>query len=212
MRLSNRKSLFVLFALATILATGLPARSQGDAGREVVQELVTLFSAWSDQRAGRPIFAAAARHIDYGTMAELSFTPAQWDGFTSAQKRDLIESFQKLVEDRYYMRWHKLFLRSRLTIASEAKAGGDTYVRTFLTHGKDEDTVIWRLRPRNGDPMVISLDVNGKDLINRLSERFQKQLKKHGANGLVVWLKKEAEELEEAEDTPANLRRSASSN
>lgn len=188
----------------------LPAAAQ-DSGRQTVQELVTLFSAWHEKHGAKTIFAAAARHIDYATMAEVAFTPAQWDSFNSWQKMELVENFEKLVEERYYERWHKLFLRSRLTISSEAKAGGDTYVKTFLTHGGDEDTVIWRLRPRNGEPMVISLDVNGKDLVSRLADRFQHQLKKRGPDGLVAWMKHEAEEhADDADDCPSNLRQSAS--
>lgn len=200
-------SILIAFAL---LQPAVPALAQST-GKGTVQELVTLFSAWSGQPGRHSIFDAAARHIDYSTMAELAFTPAQWDAFTASEKRDLTHSFQRLVESRYYMRWHKLFLRSRLTIANEARAGGDIYVKTYVTEGKDEDTVIWRLRPRNGEPMVISLDVNGKDLVGRLSDRFQKQLKKRGAQGLVAWLKNQAsnQDDETADESSAVLRKAA---
>jgi ABC-type transporter MlaC component len=180
--------------------TALPAEAQVT-GKETVQSLFTLFSAWSEGTARQSIFEEAARHIDYATMAELAFTPAQWDTFSPPQKRQLISSFRTLIEAKYYKRWQKLFLRARLSIASEARAGSDIYVKTFLTEGKYEDTVIWRLRLRNGEPMVVSLNVNGKDLITRISPRFQRKLRHHGPQAVVVWLKDEAdEESEERED------------
>jgi ABC-type transporter MlaC component len=170
-------------------------------GRDVVQDLVTLFSAWSNGRGRHTIYDEASHHIDFPTMTEMAFTPAQWDAFTTVQKRDLIASFRTLVENRYYKRWHKLFLRSRLTVANEARAGGDIYVKTYVTEGRTEDTVIWRLHPHSGEPMVVSLNVNGKDLVNRLSERFQKQLKKRGAPGLVAWMKNQAIDDEDDNDS-----------
>jgi ABC-type transporter MlaC component len=196
----------VVFGLA-VAQTGIPSRAQNN-GKEAVQELVTLFSAWSDQRGRRNIFDAAAQHIDYQTMAEMAFTRPQWDSFTVEQKREMVQSFRSLVENRYYKRWHKLFLRSHLNIANEAKAGSDTYVKTYLTQGKDDDTVIWRLHPRGGELMVVDLNVNGRDLITRLSERFQKQLKKRGANGLIAWIKEQAHD-DKDEDEISTLRAAA---
>jgi len=181
-----------LFLMAALVLSQSAVFAQ-TTGRETVQELFTLFSAWSSKQSQARIFTEAAQHIDYPTMAEMAFTPAQWDSFAPAEKKELIRSFRTLVENRYYERWHKLFLRSRLNIANEAKAGGDIYVKTYITEGKSEDTVIWRLRPRGGEPMVISLDVNGKDLVSRLSDRFQKQLKKRGPQGLIAWMKNKAD-------------------
>lgn len=207
----NKRTTSLILIAGTLAGMSCSAAFAQLSGKETVQQLVTLFSAWSDGRGRRSIFEEAAQHIDYPTMAEMSFTPAQWDAFSPAQKRDMINSFRSLVENRYYRRWHKLFLRSRLTVANEAKAGGDIYVKTFVTQGKDEDTVIWRLRPHNGEPMVVSLNVNGKDLISRLSDRFQKQLKKRGTQGLVAWIKTEAEDrkADDEEDAAASRRAAA---
>lgn len=207
----NKVILLSLLTALSLSPLALPAVAQAS-GKETVQQLVTLFSAWGDGRGRSNIFEAAAHHIDYPAMAEMSFTAVQWDSFAPAQRRDLIGSFRTLVENRYYKRWHKLFLRSRLTVANEAHAGGDIYVKTFVTEGKDEDTVIWRLRPHNGEPMVVSLNVNGKDLISRLSDRFQKQLKRKGTQGLVAWMKSQADDETEATDSESGtvFRRAAS--
>jgi ABC-type transporter MlaC component len=180
-----------------------------DACRENIQELVTLFSASSI--INRDICDAAARHIDYAQMTEMAFKPAQWQQLTIAQRKEIVSNFRILVENRYYERWHKLFLRSRLTIASEAKAGSDTYVKTYLTQGKDEDTVVWRLHPKAGEPMVVNLNVNGKDLLERLSGRFQRTLEKRGPAALVAWMRSKADldddEAESAGSRPQTAQR-----
>ena len=204
---STVKSIVLALALSLAQSTAFAQTT----GKEAVQELFTLFSAWSSSQNQTHIFEEAARHIDYPVMAESAFTPAQWDTFTPAQKRELISSFRTLVENRYYQRWHKLFLRSHLNITSEAKAGSDTYVKSYITEGKSEDTVIWRLRPKGADMMVISLDVNGKDLVDRLSERLQRHLKKGGPAGLISWIKDKAdiEEDEASNSSSSNSRREA---
>lgn len=167
-----------------------------ESGRETVQELATLFAAYSQKGPNQNILDAAAKRIDFGTMTELVFTPAQWAGLNPVEKKEITIGFRKLVEKRYYTRWQKMFNRGKLQVASEAKAGPDTFVKTFLTKpGEDEsDSVIWRTRSRNGDFVVISVNVNGKDLVSRLSPRFQKALEKRGANGLVAWMKDRADE------------------
>ena len=170
-----------------------------DSSRENIQELVTLFSASST--VNKDICDAAAKRIDYAQMTEMAFKPAQWQQLSVAQRKDIVANFRKLVENRYYERWHKLFLRSRLTIASEAKAGSDTYVKTYLTQGKDEDTVIWRLHPRAGEPMIVNLNVNGKDLLERLSGRFQKTLEKRGPEALVAWMRAKADHDDDEADS-----------
>jgi ABC-type transporter MlaC component len=206
-------SLTVAALLSASFVHSVPVLAQCS-GSNTVQELVTLFSAWSSPDSRHSIFVEAARHIDYNTMAEMAFQPKQWDSFSPLQKREVVQAFRTLVETRYYQRWHKLFLRSHLTIASEAKAGGDIFVKTYVAEGKDDDddTVIWRLRARNGELMVISMDVNGKDFVNRLSSRFQKQLKKRGPEGLISWLKDEADEDEVDVEAAGNAtaRRAAS--
>lgn len=208
MKNGNRYKSLLLAAALTMCQAAAFAQVTG---KEAVQELFTLFSAWSSPQNKAHIFEEAAHRIDYATMAETAFTPAQWDSFTPSQKRDLIQSFQVLVENRYYQRWHKLFLRSHLSITGEAKAGADTYVKTHLTEGKDDDTVIWKLRSKGGEPMIISLDVNGKDLVGRLSERFQRQLKKRGPQGLITWIKDKADvdEDEGNNEAASNSRREA---
>src|ERR1700722_13354874 len=148
---SKKQIIVALIAAAWLAAPAMSPALAQVSGKDTVVELGTLFSAWSSPRSRHNIFDEAARHIDYTTMAQMTFTPAQWDSFAPAQKKELVQAFRSLVENRYYRRWHKLFLRSRLTVANEAKADGDIFVKTYVTEGKDEDTVIWRLRSHKAD-------------------------------------------------------------
>lgn len=175
-------------------AFGSPLSANADTGSQAVQDLATLFAAYSHEGPNQNILDAAAKRIDFPAMTEMVFKPAQWASLTPVEKREVTLAFRKLVEKRYYTRWHKMFNRGKLQIAGEAKAGPDTFVKTFLTEpGEDEsDSVIWRTRSKNGDHVLVSMSVNGKDLVSRLSPRFQKALEKRGANGLVAWMKERA--------------------
>lgn len=191
--MSKLHATILFFAFSAGLA-GAPSFAT-ETGKDTVQDLTTLFSAYSEKGANQNILDAAAKRIDFPGMTELLFTPAQWTSLGAAERKHITESFRKLVESRYYPRWQKIFSRSRLAVAGEAKAGNDVYVKTFLTKpGEDEsDTVLWRLRPKGNESVVVSLSVNGKDLVSRLRGRFQKGLQKHGPNGLVAWMKGKAD-------------------
>lgn len=198
----------VMVMLSAVLWAGVfPCQAQ--TGKNTVQELVTLFSAWSDKGRNKDICDAVARHIDYGGMAELSLTKAQWEKIGPTQRKELIASFKALVERRYYPRWHKTFLKGKLSFASEASTAGDTYVKTFLSTGDDEDTVIWRLHLKGSELVVLSLNVNGKDLLTRLSARFQRQMEKHGFEGLIAWLKEKSDDEDPDESSVADKRSTA---
>ncbi len=199
--------LVMLIAVAGLVCALTPASAQ--TGKNTVQELVTLFSAWSNKGKNADICDAAAKHIDYAGMAELSLTRSQWDKLSRDQKKELAASFRNLVEQRYYPRWHKTFLKGKLSFASEASTAGDTYVKTFLSTSKDDDTVIWRLHPSGNELVVLSLNVNGKDLLGRLSTRFQHQMEKHGFEGLLSWLKDKSDDEESDESSAADKRSTA---
>lgn len=179
--------LIMLFALTPKVGA---AGGAGVSSKTTVQEIFTLFSGWSATTKSKQIFDEAATKIDYQGMAEAALKPAQWEQMTALERKEYTSTFRQLVEDRYYQRWHKLFQRSQLIFVSENKKNNETLVKTLLNHGKDDgDTVIWRLRGPAGQSRVISLDVNGRDLLVRLSDRFQKQFERKGASGLIAWIK-----------------------
>jgi ABC-type transporter MlaC component len=185
-----RPTIILLIMLFSLISKDAVAGGLGVSSKTTVQEIFTLFSGWSATSKSKQIFEEAATKIDYQGMAEAALKPTQWEQMTALEKKEYTSTFRQLVEDRYYQRWHKLFQRSQLIFVSETKKNNETLVKTVLNHGKDDgDTVVWRLRGTAGQSRVISLDVNGRDLLVRLSDRFQKQFERKGAIGLIVWIK-----------------------
>ena len=168
-------------------------------GKTAVFDLVSLFSSWSGDDVDSAISQAAAKHIDFAGMAEHALGTVQWEQLGPSKKREFVATFRKLVEHRYYHRWHKIFKKGKLTWLGEANAAGDTIVKTLLTVGKKKDPVVWRLRLVDGDLKVLNLSVGDKDLLQRLNARFQRHLQKDGFDGLMAWLKDKLDEDDEPE-------------
>lgn len=182
------RTLILVIACLAALSLAVPAEAQS--GKNVVQDLVTLFAGWSGNDDDRSVFEPAARHIDYQEMAESSVGQAQWNKLNATQKREFISVLRRLVENRYYPRWHQIFRKGKLAIVSESTVKNEVQVKTMLSLGKKKTYVTWRLRHSNsGELMVVSLTVGEKDLLARMTERFQKQIAKSGIEGLMVWLR-----------------------
>lgn len=182
------RTINLLITLLILLSCTLPANAQ--TGKAVVQDLVTLFSDWSGDDDDHTINEPAARHIDYQEMAETSVGQTQWNKLNATQKREFVSALRHLVENRYYRRWHHIFYKGKLTILSETTTRNELWVKTMLSIGKKQSYVTWRLRRNNnGEPMVVSLTVGEKDLLTRMTVRFQKQIAKSGIEGLIAWLK-----------------------
>lgn len=190
MKISNSNASAVIVFLLTLAGSnGGAAPAANATGHTVVQKLYTVFSDWNSGAKSQNVFGQVDQYIDYNGMAEAALEPSQWNSMNSGQKQQYIASFRKLVEDRYYERWHKIFAHSKLTFGSEATQGQDTYVTTYLTSPKtEEQDIIWRLHPEGGTLKVISLNVDNKDLVGRIGPRLQKVFQKHGSYGLVQWL------------------------
>ncbi|MBI4532462.1 MAG: ABC transporter substrate-binding protein [Candidatus Melainabacteria bacterium] len=195
------KKLIVPLFAGVLLASSVLAQT----GKTAVADLVTLLSAWSGDNLDSIISNAAAKHIDFAGMAECALGKVQWDRLGPARKREFVATFRRLVEHRYYRRWHKIFHKGTLAYVSEANASDDTIVKTLLRVGKKEDVVIWRLRSSDGDLKVISLSVEGKDLLKRLNARFQRHLQKDGFDGLMAWLKDKLDEDDDLETSSAAI-------
>ena len=184
----------LIVALALSMAH-FPAGAQ--TGRTAVHDLVTLFTTWDGKSVNADLSGAAAKHIDYSGMAARAIGQTEWDKLSPGQQREFVTTFRKLVEHRYYPRWHKLFRKGTVSYLSESSANGDVLVRTRLLVGKKRDTLIWRLHQGAGDFLVINLTVGEKDLLSRLSARFHRLMKDDGFDGMMAWLKDKLDEDDE---------------
>jgi ABC-type transporter MlaC component len=187
----------ISFFLLLIMANPSTAIKVQQKGKPIIETIVRIFSTWN----GRPdpvTYSRAAQYIDYETMAQRALGPSQWRKITSVERKEFTDAFRALVEKRYYIRWHKLFGKSKLTYLGEHSSDGDTLVKTKLDLGKKEDLLIWRLHKKGNSEKIVSLAVNERDLLSKIQSRFQKRLTKTTFPRFLAWLKDKAEVGEES--------------
>ena len=188
----KKVGLALCLVILFIALAGLSVSAQS--GQKVIKELVVLFSTWSGKSPNHNIFNQAAQYIDFAGMAQASLGENNWARLTSKQQEQFVIAFRKLVEQRYYPRWHKIFCHGHINYIGQTNTSNDTIVKTALSVGKKKDIVVWRLRPKDGELALISLAVNKTDLVEKLHNRFQKRLAKHNFTYLLTWLKKKLPE------------------
>lgn len=177
-----RKS--VISSILAVLFFSLPAIAASP--QDAVRRLVGQFSSGKSEPG---IARAVNSNIDFDSIVSQSFQPSQWSSFSQPQQKQLVSSFTELIQARYYMRWHKIFQNAKLSFGDVAHTAKGTFVRSYLKHGSEQDTVTWMLNPSN---QVSDLTVNGKDLIQRLNETAEPQLQKRGPTKFIAWMKDEA--------------------
>jgi len=200
-----------LLVAAVLLAGGALSAGAAEEGKPTVQSLVTLFAAWHGDEVDPPLSNAAARYIDYREMSERVLGKPHWSRLSLSQQGEFVGTFRRLVEQRYYPRWHRLFYKGKLNYGHEVVSDGDLFVKTVLIIGKKEDPVVWRLHDSGGEWKVVSLSVGNRDLLRRLNERFARHLARDGFDGMLAWLKDKVddEEVREPEDESRKSRQRA---
>ena len=179
--------LFLPAVLLLLVLFSAPAYSASP--QESINQLVDVFAHWNSSKVTPELSAAAEHYIDYATMAELALGEDQWKQLTPGQREHFIVAFRQLIEQRYYVRWHRIFKSGKLHFDSEDPGtAGDSLVKTTVSSGENTQAVIWRMRRDNGNYKVISLATEQRDLLTILQPRLDKVLAKRGFNGLVAWL------------------------
>ncbi len=182
--------------LLSILASGaclLPMQAAAT-GKETVEKLVTLFKSWDQGVPPAKVFNEATEYIDYSSMSEQALGAAEWNKLKPADQAAFTTALRKLVEQKYYPKWHKLFTKGTLTYGSENSARGDITLSTVLKVSKNSQNVAWRLDSKKSPPKVVSLKVDEKDLLATLHNRISPRLQKVGFPSLLSWLQKHAAE------------------
>lgn len=189
--------------IAAIFCVCGPAQAQ--TGRATIDRLVGIFSQWSGSSQESKVYREAAGYIDFEGMAERSLS-GEWKKLSPAQRAEFTDTLRTLIEERYYLRWHKIFKKAKLAYVNESSAGGDTKVATLITLGKKKDQVEWQLDSKDGQPKLINLAVNDSDLLNRLSGRLQNKLNKAGFAAMIAWMKNKSNSSSEAEKSNVSKR------
>jgi ABC-type transporter MlaC component len=190
----SRLSTTALLSLpvSMLLAVGATSAESAQSGKATVEKLVTLFKSWDQGIAPAKVFSEATDYIDYSSMSEQALGADQWGKLSDNDKNAFSKAIKKLVEQRYYPRWHKLFAKGSLTYGTESNRNGDITLNTVLNVNKKSQEVAWRLQAKSTAPKVISLRVDEKDLLNVLHDRISPRLRKAGFSSLLSWLQNKA--------------------
>lgn len=197
----------MVFAQATALSIAVMVCSQSvfaeteSQGRAAVQKVVNLFSVWRGDESSNPFFKEVAKVIDYDEMSEKALG-LHWDKLSPTERKEFSSTFRRLIEERYYKRWHRIFNSAELAYKSEVPTGGDLYIKTLMTVGSKQDNVVWRLSSRSGGYKIINIAVNQKDLLQRLSDRLDQRMRKDTFKGVLTWMREETS----GDDDDANHR------
>lgn len=159
-----------------------------ESAESTVTSLITLLTKPVPDVEG--VRKATRQYIDYDGMAQLVLGTSQWRRLNSRQRSEFSTAMRELVEQRYITRWQKIFKNGSMRFLSESQRGRELYIEALLTLGKKKDRLVWHLSSQQGDPKVVSLSVNGRDLSGILAKRLRNYLTKHGFNELIAWMRK----------------------
>ena len=157
-----------------------------------MEKVLNLFSVWTGKKRNEAIYDEAAEYIDYGAMAERALG-STWESLNEKQRKEFVVMLRRLIEERYYPRWHKIFSKGKVKLIKEVPARDELFVNTELVVGKKRDKLIWHMARAGGGLKIISLAVDDKDLLTRLGLRLKKQIKKEGFEKLLDWMKDESD-------------------
>lgn len=184
------KSFCCAVTLSLVLLAPASAPAQTRDGWSTVEKVVNIFGTWQGKKPNKAISAAAIEYIDYSEMAERALG-SHWSKIDANEKREFVGLFTRVIEERYYPRWHKIFSRGRLEYIKDAPLADGVRVTTLCTVGKKKDTIVWQLSKRSGNYKVVSLAVDNQDLVTRIGSRLQKHLKDESFDDLLAWMKDE---------------------
>ncbi len=159
-------------------------------GKEVVDHLVTVFSMWNGNQLQTKLRIETARYIAYQLMAKESIGSINWEKLNNNQKYKYTANFEKMIESKFYPRWHKLFSKGKLVINNEIKVDDEIYVKSILKLNNESDEIIWKLKNIDGELKLISLALGEKDLMNKLIHLIKKRYDKLGYDKFIKWLDK----------------------
>jgi ABC-type transporter MlaC component len=187
-----RAAIIAACVIASTVSVNVAQAQVNASGKATIDKVSNLFSVWTES-SQQSVSREAAALIDYDEMAEKAMG-SHWGRLNPTERRQFTATLKHIIEQRYYKRWHRVFAKGDLAFKSESPVEGDLFVRTALNVGKKNDVLIWRLSNRTGSYKVISIAVNKKDLLARLSTRLDARMKKKESfQQLLAWMRDESD-------------------
>ena len=177
-----------------LLINFIPCHAQESNGYKTVKKVVNIFSIWTGKNLKKSISNEVANYINYREMAERSLGK-KWFEITPLEKNEYVYTLRKLIEDKYYPRWHKILSRGKLELIKEVDTKDSLFIKTRFIEkdGDDVDILVWQLSKREKSLKIISIAVKNKDLLSRITKRVQKKLEKNSFDKLLAWMKDKAD-------------------
>jgi ABC-type transporter MlaC component len=187
-----RISATAVAVLAALLIVTTVAQARTGIG--VVSGLVQILSEKPDRQLSNDNLSDISQYVDFDYIARYAIGPYEWNCLSSNKKKEYVALVKRLMEQRYYDRWQKLFADGKIVETTQSKAGMDILVNTLVVSGKRRTYARWRLHSLRGDLKIISLDVNGKDLLDHLKHRFNRVVSKGGGLKLIAGLRSQVQQ------------------
>jgi phospholipid transport system substrate-binding protein len=139
--------------------------------------------------------------LDFEEIAKRTLT-ARWDGLTGMQRREFLETLQKLIERRPLDRNLSIDLDSTVAYQSESVVDDEAVVSSLVTSYKTgrpaRRSVEYKLCFRNNRWRLYDVVVEGVSLVDDYRDQFSRIIKEESFDGLIKRMKKKLG------DDPAN--------
>ena len=197
---TNNSARLLAIALAAAFAFGhSPAMcaEKKPTEKDVVQDFIATVTRKDTVTTRKNTFNDAAVHMDFDEMARRAFGDVGWSTFSAADQKEVAQLFRKVMQNRYFIRWRRVFSDGKYEIKSavrDSKVKTDSVVSGTLNLSGKKSDVNFRLVETTEGPKIISMMVSGKDLLERTSTRLQRSLKNKGAKGLIAHLRRKTAE------------------
>lgn len=186
-------ALALCFSLLPMRST-IAAPSKVPSEKEVVENFIADVGRDDSATKSKDSFNAAAQHMDFEEMARRAFGEAGWAKFSAAEQKEVVQLFRRLMQVRFYPRWHRVFKKGIFKITAQSKKGADSLVAGNLYLDDQERALIFRLAKTGDAFKLINMSIKDKDMLERTSVRLKRTLKQKGTTGLIAHLRKRIEE------------------
>jgi len=198
--------------LFTMLFVGLvPTSAQDKAGSRAVDdprgaiEFIETLAAetqavWSDSKLSAQERSGAFRSLfeqatDINILAK-GMLGRHYRTISSKQKQDYMAAMRDYILAEFDKRMEQVGFKTLEVVGTKPASGkrGHLFVKTQILRDKGEPILAdWRIRKKNGKFQIMNLDFEGINLMITNRDVFSAKVKKNGVEGLITWLKTQAE-------------------
>lgn len=178
----TRRSLFSLFAGASLSSLALPAVAAADAAAKAYVEdiggdVLALANGGSKGKALRGKFASLlGRHVNLWNIASSAL--GTWRSKLPAGDKGKLQGLVTLYAAALFVWYVDKFKGSKFEVDSVVKQGNFTVVKSKIVKGVGGEPVVFYLLPKGNSFQVIDISILGVRLSVALRDAFTRELKR----------------------------------